>query len=180
MDPEIKCYMPGIPRAMYMPHPFQIVQSDKYILMAYAFASSNRIIHMDNHQEAPVDSWMGWSNGKWEGDTLVIEVKGLNGQAWFDRAGNYGSENLRIVERLSANGPNHINYEATIEDKTVYPNLGRSAFRFTAVSNGTRSCSTSSAWSSRKRCCTAICASGRSNRNDARAAETGHRWLQNH
>jgi hypothetical protein len=120
MDPEIKCYMPGIPRAMYMPYPFQIVQSDKYILMAYAFASSNRIIHMDNHQEAPVDSWMGWSNGKWEGDTLVIEVKGLNGQAWFDRAGNYGSENLRIVERLSSSGPNHINYEATIEDKTVY------------------------------------------------------------
>ena len=120
LDPEIKCYMPGVPRAMYMPHSFQIVQSDRYILMAYEFASSNRIIHMDNHQEAPVDSWMGWSNGSWDGDTLVIDVRGMNGQAWFDRAGNFGSENLHIVERLDQAGPNHINYSATIEDPTVF------------------------------------------------------------
>lgn len=120
LDPEINCYMPGIPRAMYMPHPFQIVQSDQYILMAYSFASSNRIIHMNSTDEAPVDSWMGWSNGSWDGDTLVIDVRGLNGQAWFDRAGNFGSENLHIVERLTMVGPNHINYQATIEDPTVY------------------------------------------------------------
>jgi len=128
LDPEINCYMPGIPRAMYMPHPFQIVQSDQYILMAYSFASSNRIIHMDSTEEAPVDSWMGWSNGRWDGDTLVIDVRGLNGMAWFDRAGNFGSENLHIVERLTMNGADHINYEATIEDPTVYSRPWRISF----------------------------------------------------
>jgi len=120
LDPEINCYMPGIPRAMYMPHPFQIVQSDQYILMAYSFASSNRIVHMNSTEEPPVDSWMGWSNGRWDGDALVIDVTGLNGQAWFDRAGNFGTENLHIVERLTMAGANHIDYQATIEDPTVY------------------------------------------------------------
>ena len=129
LDPEAKCYMPGIPRAMYMPHPFQIVHSDKYILMAYSYASSNRIVHMDSTEEAPVDSWMGWSNGRWDGDTLVIDVRGLNGQAWFDRAGNFGSENLHIVERLTMNGVNHINYEATIEDPTVYTRPWKISFQ---------------------------------------------------
>ena len=90
-DPEAKCYMPGIPRATYMPFPFRIVQGDRDILFVYEFASANRIVHMANHQEPPVDSWMGWSNGRWEGDTLVIEVTGNNDQTWFDRAGNHHS-----------------------------------------------------------------------------------------
>ena len=81
--------MPGIPRATYMPYPFRIVQGDGDILFVYEFASANRIVHMSNHQEAPVDSWMGWSNGRWDGDTLVIEVTGNNDQTWFDRAGNH-------------------------------------------------------------------------------------------
>ena len=91
-DPEAKCYMPGIPRATYMPYPFQIVQGQRDILFVYEYASSNRIVHMSNHTEAPVDSWMGWSNGKWDGDTLVIEVNGFNDQTWFDRAGNHHTE----------------------------------------------------------------------------------------
>ncbi len=77
-DPELKCYLPGTPRAMYMPYPFQIVQGQRDILFVYEYASSNRIVHMSNHTEAPVDSWMGWSNGKWEGDTLVLDVQGFN------------------------------------------------------------------------------------------------------
>ena len=86
-DPEAKCYMPGIPRATYMPFPFRIVQGDGDILFVYEFASANRMVHMSNHQEPPVDSWMGWSNGHWDGDTLVIEVTGNNDQTWFDRVG---------------------------------------------------------------------------------------------
>jgi len=120
MDPEIKCYFPGVPRATYMPYPFQIVQSDRDILIAYAYASANRLIHMDKHRPAPVDSWMGWSNGTWQGDTLAVDVTGMNGQSWFDRAGNFASENLHVVERYTMNGPNHITYEATIEDPTVF------------------------------------------------------------
>jgi len=120
-DPEAKCYMPGIPRATYMPYPFQIVQGQKDILFVYEYASSNRIVHMVNHTEPPVDSWMGWSDGRWEGDTLVIEVTGNNDQTWFDRAGNHHSEALKVTERYTlAPGGNHINYVATIEDPKTF------------------------------------------------------------
>jgi hypothetical protein len=122
-DPEAKCYMPGLPRATYMPYPFQIVQGNKDILFVYEYASSNRIVHMSNHTEAPVDSWMGWSNGKWEGDTLVIEAKGFNDQSWFDRAGNHHSEALVVTERYSimpGTGGNVLTYEARMEDPKTF------------------------------------------------------------
>jgi hypothetical protein len=120
-DPEAKCYMPGIPRATYMPFPFQIVQGDGDILFVYEFASANRIVHMSDHQEPPVDSWMGWSNGRWDGDTLVIEVTGNNDQTWFDRSGNHHSDQLKVTERYQlAPGGNHINYSATIEDPKTF------------------------------------------------------------
>src|SRR5215471_10823773 len=88
-DPEIKCYLPGVPRATYLPFPFQIVQSAKTILFSYEYAGAARIVNMGNPAKAPIDSWMGWSNGRWEGETLVIDVTGLNDQTWFDRAGNF-------------------------------------------------------------------------------------------
>jgi hypothetical protein len=119
-DPEAKCYMAGIPRSTYMPYPFQIVQGQKDILFVYEYASSNRIVHMDKPSEAPVDSWMGWSNGKWDGNTLVIEVTGNNDQTWFDRAGNHHSDALKVTERYTLQGDNHIQYEATIEDPKTF------------------------------------------------------------
>ena len=119
-DPEAKCYMPGIPRATYMPFPFRIVQGDGDILFVYEFASANRIVHMSNHEEPPVDSWMGWSNGRWDGDTLVIEVTGNNDQTWFDRAGNHHSAMMKVTERYSLIDKDHLNYEATIEDPETF------------------------------------------------------------
>jgi len=119
-DPEVKCYMPGIPRAQYMPYPFQIVQSPQNILFAYEYASANRVVNMGKPTEAPVDSWMGWSNGKWEGDTLVVDVTGLNGNAWLDRAGNYTTDTTHVVERYTLTDADHINYEATIEDAKLF------------------------------------------------------------
>jgi hypothetical protein len=112
--------MAGIPRSTYMPYPFQIVQGQKDILFVYEYASSNRIVHMDKPSEPPVDSWMGWSNGKWDGNTLVIEVTGNNDQTWFDRAGNHHSDALKVTERYTLAGENHINYEATIEDAKTF------------------------------------------------------------
>jgi hypothetical protein len=120
LDPEVKCYMPGIPRATYMPYPFQIVQSPANILFAYEYASANRVVNMGKPTEAPVDSWMGWSNGKWEGDTLVVDVTGLNGNAWLDRAGNYTTDSTHVVERFNLIDADHLNYEATIEDAKLY------------------------------------------------------------
>ncbi len=119
-DPEAKCYMPGIPRANYMPYPFQIIQSPKGVLLVYEFASANRFVNMGKPQEAGSDTWMGTNNGHWEGDTLVIDVTGLNGLAWFDRAGDFASNNLHVVERYTRVDPYHINYEATIEDPSVF------------------------------------------------------------
>jgi hypothetical protein len=120
-DPEMKCYMPGVPRATYMPFPFQIVQgTGSSILMAYEFASATRIIRMNWEQPAPTDSWMGWSRGRWEGDTLVVDVTGQREETWFDRAGDYHSDALHVVERYTAVSPYHLMYEATIEDANVF------------------------------------------------------------
>jgi hypothetical protein len=119
-DPEIKCYMPGIPRATYMPFPFQIVQSDSVILMAYEFTSASRTIYMANAPASPVDTWMGHSVGHWEGDTLVVDVTSFNDQTWFDRSGNYHSDALHVVERYTPLGHDALMYEATIEDPKVF------------------------------------------------------------
>jgi hypothetical protein len=120
LDPEIKCYMPGIPRANYMPFPFQIVQGNKDIAFDYEYATSNRAVNMGKFREGQVDTWMGTSNGHWEGDTLVIDVSGLNGNSWYDRVGDFQTENTHIVERFTMPDPDHIGYEASIEDKTIY------------------------------------------------------------
>jgi hypothetical protein len=120
-DPELKCYMPGVPRATYMPFPFQIVQgSGPYILIAYEYASTTRTIRMNFKDEAPTDSWMGWSRGHWEGETLVVDVTGFNDLTWFDRAGDFHSDALHVVERYTPVSPYHIQYEATIEDPKVF------------------------------------------------------------
>jgi len=120
-DPEFKCYMPGLPRATYMPFPFQIVQgTSPYILMAYEFATATRTIRMDWKGEAPTDTWMGWSRGRWEGETLVVDVTGQREESWFDRAGDYHSDALHVVERFTPASPYHMMYEATIEDPKVF------------------------------------------------------------
>ncbi|MEO2198365.1 MAG: hypothetical protein ABGY72_20045 [bacterium] len=119
-DPETKCYLPGVPRATYMPFPFQIIQSTNRLVVAYQFASASRTIPIDGTSEAPVDSWMGWSNGRWDGDSLVVETAGFNGLAWFDRAGNYHSAALRVEERYTPMSPYHLMYEATITDPEVF------------------------------------------------------------
>jgi hypothetical protein len=120
VDPEVKCYLPGVPRATYMPYPFQIVQTPNFVLMAYEYAGATRTIYMDKAPPNPVDSWMGHSIGHWEGDTLVVDVTGLNDQTWFDRAGNFHSDALHVVERYTPRSPDALTYEATIDDPKVF------------------------------------------------------------
>lgn len=119
-DPEGKCYLGGVPRSTYMPYPFQIVQDEHQVAIVYQFATGLRRIAIDGTDEAPLDSWMGWSNAHWDGDTLVVEVTGLNGLAWLDRAGNYTSAMAKVTERYTPLGANHIQYEATIDDAAVF------------------------------------------------------------
>lgn len=120
-DPLAACYMPGVPRANYLPFPFQIVQSTDVILIAYEFAESNRILYVDQPDlESQVDSWMGHSNAHWEGDTLVVRVSGQMENTWFDRAGNHHSYAMVVEERWTYASPNHINYQATMTDPNTF------------------------------------------------------------
>jgi hypothetical protein len=128
LDPEAKCYLPGVPRATYMPYPFQIVQGDRQILIAYAFASASRIIHLSNPGPPPAASYMGWSTGRWDGDTLVVDVTGFNDKTWFDRAGNFHSDALHVVERYTPASASVLLYEATIEDSKVFTRPWKMSF----------------------------------------------------
>lgn len=120
-DPAVRCYMPGIPRATYQPFPFQIVQTPDYILFAYEFASASRIVYMNRPDfEAPADAWMGHSRGRWDGETLVIDVTSQVPETWFDRSGNYHSNSIRVEERYTAASEQHLQYEATITDPEIF------------------------------------------------------------
>ena len=120
-DPEAKCFLPGVPRITYMPYPFQIFQTPGHIAITYEYVHAVRRIFMNTpHPEGDLEWYMGDSRGRWEGDTLVVDVKDLSGETWFDRSGNFHSEALHVVERYTPLGANHINYEATLEDPKVF------------------------------------------------------------
>lgn len=131
LDPEVRCYLPGIPRATYLPYPFQIFQDQNRIVFTYQYSYARRIINMGAPIEAPIDTWMGWANGRWEGNTLVIENTAFieppvlrPGEppigSWLDRTGNFHSAALRVVERFIPLDATHLTYEATLEDPNVY------------------------------------------------------------
>ncbi|MDP6376978.1 MAG: hypothetical protein QF921_04280 [Pseudomonadales bacterium] len=120
-DPAVNCYMPGVPRATYMPLPFQILQTPGHVFIAYEFAGASRTVHLDQPDlEAPASSWMGHSLGRWEGETLVVDVTDQVGETWLDRAGNHHSDALHVEERFTRTGPDHLLYEATLTDPNVY------------------------------------------------------------
>jgi len=120
LDPVVKCFLPGLPRATYMPFPFEIVQSPQRVSFAYEFAFASRVVNIGMKSEAPVDSWMGWSSGSWDGDTLVVDVTGMVEDTWFDRAGDYHSDALHLTERYTPTSANTLLYEVTVDDPKVY------------------------------------------------------------
>jgi hypothetical protein len=119
-DPEIKCYLPGVPRATYMPQPFQILQSPSALFIAYQYDGAVRNIYLKDPGPAPVDSWMGQSVARWDGDTLVVDASGFNDSTWFDRAGNFHSDQLKVTERYTRTAPDVISYEATMTDPETF------------------------------------------------------------
>ena len=119
-DPEARCYMLGVPRVTYHNMPFQIFQGEGDLLMVYPFAAANRVIHLTDQSELPVDSWMGKSIGRWDGEVLAVTTKWQNGQSWLDRAGNHASSQLTVTERFRLADPSHILYEATLDDPQTY------------------------------------------------------------
>ena len=119
-DPELKCYLPGVPRATYMPFPFQIFHSGSALFIAYEYAGATRNLLLEDPGEAPVDSWMGQSVATWEGDTLVVTVTGQHDQSWFDRTGNYHSAAMTVTERYTRLNEHVMDYQATIEDPEIF------------------------------------------------------------
>ena len=120
LDPEVKCYLPGVPRAMYMPFPFQVFQSESAFFMAFEYAGAIRNVYLEDPGPPQVDAWMGQSVGHWEDDTFVVESNGFNDRTWFDRAGNHHSYQMTVVERFTMTSPYHIAYEATFEDPLTF------------------------------------------------------------
>lgn len=120
-DPEAKCYMVGVPRITYMPYPFQIVQAPKQVTILYEYVHTFRNIYIDSpHIKGPIEWWMGDSRGRWDGDTLIVDVVYFTDKTRLDRSGNYHSSDLHVVERYTRTGPDHMLYEATIEDPNVF------------------------------------------------------------
>ena len=119
-DPEIKCYLPGIPRANYMDFGFQILHNDAALMFSYEYAGAVRNVHLTDPGPAPLESWMGQSWMHWDGDTMIIETEGFNGQTWLDRAGNFHSNHLKVTERFTRTSDYTMDYSATLEDPAVY------------------------------------------------------------
>ena len=125
-DPEAKCFQGGVPRVNYMPYPFQVIQSKDAVVMAYQYGSSTRMIYLDRDFKDLFEilSWMGQSVGRWDGDSLVVTTKWFDGTSlpaiWLDRAGNYYSEKAVVTERYTRASPDHLTYEATIDDSSVF------------------------------------------------------------
>jgi hypothetical protein len=120
-DPQAKCYMAGVPRITYTPGPFQIIQTAGTVVLAYHDLHTYRYIPTaPRRQLEGADFWMGSSRGRWEGDTLAVDSVSFNDQTWFDKAGNFHSEDLHVVERYTLTGPNPMQYEALIEDPKVF------------------------------------------------------------
>jgi len=122
LDPEVNCYLPGVPRITYMGLPFQIVQTPTYIGMLYEYVHTVRHVYLDGsaHPPGPIEWWMGDSRGRWDGDTLVVSVRHFNADTWFDRAGNFHSEEMQLTERYSFFDRDTLRYEVTVEDPKVF------------------------------------------------------------
>ena len=123
-DPEVRCLVGGIPRSMYMPYPFQITQSSNRIEMVFSYANTGRTIYMDKVEPPPIDTGMGFSLGRWEGDTLVTDVTGLISETWLSRAGDWHSDQLHVTERFTPAGNLDdmfaLRYEVPIEAPKVF------------------------------------------------------------
>ena len=122
LDPETRCFLPGVPRITYMPYPFRIIQQEDKVTFAYEYLRAVRYVYMNGnpHPPGPIEWWMGDSRGRWEGDTLVVDVVHFNDKTWFDRAGNFHSEALHVIERYTPLSVDHLLYEVTIEDSNVF------------------------------------------------------------
>lgn len=121
-DPLFACFQPGVPRAALLPEPFQVFYGKDRVVIVYQHVHAFRVIFTDGreHYDDGIEFYMGDSRGRWEGDTLVVDVTNFKPETWLDGAGNYHTEKLHVVERYTRVSPDVLRYEATIEDPEVF------------------------------------------------------------
>jgi len=123
LDPRLQCFTLGVPRDNYYPEPFQILQRPRDLTLIYEFGNSVRTIHTNGTLHPAGDNpefWLGDSRGSWEGDTLVVDVTDFTDKTWLDRAGNFHSDALHVIERWTPLDRDHLEYRATLEDPKVF------------------------------------------------------------
>jgi hypothetical protein len=122
IDPLLMCFQPGVPRATYLPEPFQIFQAPDRVIIVYQHVHAYRVIFTDGrpHYDEGIEFYMGDSRGRWEGNTLVVDVTNFKPETWLDGAGNFHSNKLHVVERYTRTASATLRYEATIEDPEVF------------------------------------------------------------
>jgi hypothetical protein len=121
-DPQLGCFQPGVPRATYVPEPFQIFQKPGRVYIVYQHVHAYRVVFTDGrpHYDDGIEFYMGDSRGRWDGNTLIVDVTNFKDETWLDSAGNFHSNKLHVVERYTRTGPDRIQYEATLEDPEVF------------------------------------------------------------
>ena len=121
-DTANQCFSLGTPRGVYYPEPFQIFQRDRDLTLLFQRGFRTRTIHTNEstHPEGPIGFWFGDSRARWEGDTLIVDVADFTDQTWLDAAGNFHSENLQVTERWQFIDENTLQYDATLEDPSVF------------------------------------------------------------
>ncbi len=121
-DPDANCLPQGVPKVDAAPTPWRIVQAPGYIVIVYEAFNLWRQIFMDGREPAPdvTPTWQGYSTGKWEGDTLVVDTKGFNGKAWLDQLGRPSTDALHVIERFRRKDFGHMDIEITIDDPKAY------------------------------------------------------------
>jgi hypothetical protein len=134
-DPEAHCFLSGVPRQVYAPFGFTILQPAGYTLMLFENFHAYRVIPMDGRPHLPPDIKLydGDSRGSWDGDTLVVDVTNQNDKTWFDMAGNFHSDAIHVVERYTPADANTINYQATIDDPKTFSRPWTIAFPITRI-----------------------------------------------
>src|SRR6266849_2628581 len=121
-DQPAHCLPQGVPRINAAPAPWKVVQTPGFIVVVYEAFNLWRQIFLDGRQiaeDAP-PTWLGYSTGKWEGDTLVVDTKGFNGKTWLDQAGKPTTDALHVIERFRRKDFGHLDIQITIDDPKAY------------------------------------------------------------
>ena len=124
-DPPANCLPQGVPRIAHAPLPWKIIQTPRFVAILYEAFNLWRQVFLDGRQppsaaDIVIPTWLGYSTGRWEGDTLVVDSTGFNGKVWLDQVGHATTDALHVVERFHRRDFGHMDLQITIDDPKAY------------------------------------------------------------